>query len=100
MKRSTHRYPPGSDRPLPPGAVYLVCREAGGDWVGDVLEAPPERPWWGATGLWRRYHVALIDTGCRAGHRHIRPSASEVAGKMAQARRQRTSKPLSVSPLR
>lgn len=67
-------------QPLPPPSVYLVCRQSD-DWVGDVLWRPPgERFWQGS-----RYHVALIDNGCRLGHTHEPPSEAEVAGKVAQA---------------
>jgi hypothetical protein len=99
MRRGTNRRPPGGGRPLPPGAVFLVCTKTG-DWVGDVLEAAPGRPWPAATGIWRRYHVGLIDSGCKAGHRHMRPPGHKVAVKMAEARRRNTSVPLSVYPTR
>jgi hypothetical protein len=79
--------------------VNLKCAVTG-DWVGDVLEASTGRPWHGATGIWRRYHVALIDTGCKAGHRHVHPSAEQVAARMAEARRRRQSLQLTVYPTR
>jgi hypothetical protein len=99
VKRGTNRRPPGRDQPLPPGGVWLVCAETG-DWVGDVLEAAPGRSWWGAVGIWRRYHVSLVDIVCKAGHRHVRPPGRKVAGSMGEARRRQTSLPLTVYPAR
>lgn len=69
--------------------MFLVCTETG-DWVGDVLEV---------AGAWRRYHVGIVDNGCKAGHRHMRPPGHKVAAKMAEARRRNTSVPLNVHPM-
>ena len=99
MKRNTRRPSPGG-RALPPGSVYLVCAETG-DWVGDILDAGAGASWWdrGPQTI-GRYHVGLVDTACRALHRHARPPDHRVVAKMTQARRKRTSIRLRVPPLR
>jgi hypothetical protein len=99
VKRNTRRPSPGG-RPLPAGALYLVCTETG-DWVGDVLDAGPDGSWWGrGPDIIGRYHVGLVDSGCSAGHRHAYPPVHKLDAKAAEARRNRTSVRLGVSPVR
>jgi hypothetical protein len=100
VKRNTRRPWPGRG-PLPAKSVYLVCTETG-DILGDILDRGPGGSWPGkGPGVVGRYHVNLQDSGCTADppHRHAHPADRLVTAKMAQARRQRTSIPLRVSPL-
>jgi hypothetical protein len=101
VKRNTRRPWPGGGPPLTEG-VYLVC-DVTGDIVGDILDRGPGGRWddKGPQTI-GRYHVNLQDSACTAHppHRHTRPSAHHVTRKMAQARQERASIPLRVTPLR